>query len=155
VGRPGRILALVAGGAFGAAFALDLLTKLYAVERFHARGAIVYNQRPHDLAVRIDVSVLTIAALFLLERAGRRRGLGRLWGGWICIGILVAGTLANGVSSYLWDSGVPDFIHLSGGWVWNIADFEIVFGLLGAAAAVIVSAMIAFVWPPAPQVEEL
>jgi lipoprotein signal peptidase len=138
-----RLLAL-ASSAFVFAIALDLLTKVYAVERFHVYGAVVYNNRPHDLAVRIDVSLVTIAAVYLLERAGRRRGLGRLWGAWICVGVLIAGTLCNGVSSYLWARGVPDFIHLSDGWVWNVADFEIVFGLLGAAASVVANGVIAY-----------
>ena len=38
-----------------------------------------------------------------------------------------------------------DFIYVSGGWVWNVADFEIVFGLLGTAAAVVVAATLAYV----------
>jgi MFS family permease len=138
-------LAALAGGAFVCALVLDLVTKVYAVERFHVYGAVAYNDRPHDLAVRIDVSLVTIAAVYLLERAGRGRGLGRLWGAWICVGVLVGGTLSNGVSSYLWSRGVPDFIHLSDGWVWNVADFEIVVGLLGAAVSVVVSAVVAYV----------
>lgn len=145
-------LAVVAGGAFLLALELDLLTKVVAVQRFHGYHAIVYNDRPHDLAIRIDVSLVTIAAVFLIERAGRSRGLGRLWGAWICIAVLIAGTLGNGVSSYLWARGVPDFIHLSGGWVWNVADFEIVFGLLGAAVSVVVCGVIAYArgrWSPA------
>jgi lipoprotein signal peptidase len=138
-----RLVALCCG-AFICALALDLLTKVYAVERFHVYGAVVYNNRPHDLAVRIDVAMVTIVAAYLLERAGRRRGLGRLWGAWICVGILIAGTLGNGVSSYLWVRGVPDFIHLSDGWVWNVADFEIVLGLLGAAVSVVANGVIAY-----------
>jgi MFS family permease len=138
-------LAVPAGGAFVCALALDLLTKVYAVERFHVYGAVAYNDRPHDLAVRIDVSLVTIAAVYLIERAGRRRGLGRLWGAWIFVGVLIGGTLGNGVSSYLWARGVPDFIHLSDGWVWNIADFEIVVGLLGAAVSVVVNGVVAYV----------
>jgi lipoprotein signal peptidase len=138
-------LAAVAGGVFLFAFALDMLTKIYAVQRFHGYHAILYNDRPHDLAIRIDVSLVTIAAVFLLERVGRSRGLGRLWGAWVCVAVLIAGTLGNGVSSYLWTRGVPDFIHLSGGWVWNFADFEIVFGLLGAAVSVVVCGVIAYV----------
>jgi hypothetical protein len=141
----GARLAAVAGGAFACALALDLLTKVYAVERLHVYGAVAYNDRPHDLLVRTDVSLVTIAAVFLLERAGRGRGLGRLWGAWLCVGVLIGGTLGNGVSSYLWVRGVPDFIHLSDGWVWNVADFEIVVGLLGAAVSVVVSGVVAYV----------
>jgi lipoprotein signal peptidase len=137
-------LAAIAVGIFACALALDLLTKVYAVERFHAFGAVAYNDRPHDLAVRVDVSVVTIVAVALIQRAGRGRGLGRLWGAWICVALLIAGTLGNGVSSYLWTRGVPDFIHMSDGWVWNIADFEIVVGLLGAAASTVANGLIAY-----------
>jgi hypothetical protein len=144
VSRGSRRLAAIAGGVFGCALALDLLTKVYAVERFHAFGAVVYNDRPHDLMVRIDVSAVTIAAVYFLQRIGLGRGLGRLWGSWIFVAVLIAGTLGNGVSSYLWARGVPDFIHLSDGWVWNVADFEIVLGLLGAAVSATVNAVIAY-----------
>jgi lipoprotein signal peptidase len=58
--------------------------------------------------------------------------------------VLTGGTLSNGVSSFLWTNGVPDFIHVSGGWVWNVADFEIVFGLLGTAAAIVLTAVLAY-----------
>jgi len=136
--------AAVAVGAFAVAFALDLLTKTYFVARAVGPHGVVYNQRPHDLAIRIDVSLLTLAVVYVLTVVARRRGLGRLWGAWICVGILLGGTLSNGVSSYLWARGVPDFIHVSGGWVWNVADFEIVVGLLGAAASVVVSAVAAY-----------
>ena len=144
--------AALCAGALVTALALDLLTKVYAVAYLRGPHGIVFNDRPHDFAIRIDVSALTIAAVFLIEHFGRRRGLGRLWGAWICVGVLVAGTLGNGVSSYLWTAGVPDFIRVSGGWMWNVADFEIVFGLLGTAASVIASAMIAYArarWTPA------
>jgi lipoprotein signal peptidase len=136
--------AALCAGAFVTALALDLLTKMYAVAYLRGPHGLVFNDRPHDLALRIDVSALTIAAVFLIEHLGRRRGLGRLWGAWICVGVLVAGTLGNGVSSYLWTAGVPDFIRVSGGWMWNVADFEIVFGLLGTAASVFASAIIAY-----------
>ena len=137
--------AAVGVGAFTAALAIDLLTKTYFVAHAAAPRSVVYNQRPHDLAIRIDVSLLTLAVIYVLTVVARRRGIGRLWGAWIGVGVLLGGTLANGVSSYLWARGVPDFIHVSGGWVWNVADFEIVVGLLGAAASVVVSAVAAYV----------
>ena len=56
--------AAVGLGAFVAAFALDLLTKVYVVVSWAAPRAVVYNQRPHDLALRIDVSLLTLAIVF-------------------------------------------------------------------------------------------
>jgi hypothetical protein len=136
--------AAVCVSAFACALTLDLLTKVYAVERLHGPHGIVFNDRPHDLAMRIDVSLLTIAAVFLLERAARRRGFGRLLLAWIGVGVLTGGTLGNGVSTYLWSSGVPDFIRVDGGWMWNVADFEIVFGLLGTALSLVVSVVYAY-----------
>ncbi|MDX6510515.1 MAG: hypothetical protein QOE36_19 [Gaiellaceae bacterium] len=130
--------------AFACALTVDLLTKVYAVERLHGPHGIVFNDRPHDLAMRIDVSLLTIAAVFLLERAARRRGLGRLLLPWIGVGVLTGGTLGNGVSTYLWSAGVPDFIPVDGGWMWNVADFEIVCGLLGTALSLVGSAVYAY-----------
>jgi len=137
--------AAVGAGAFTAALVLDLLTKTYFVANAARPHSVVYNQRPHDLVLRIDVSLLTVAVVYVLTVVARRRGIGRLWGAWIGVGVLLGGTLGNGVSSYLWARGVPDFIHVSGGWVWNVADFEIVVGLLGAAASVVVSAAAAYV----------
>jgi uncharacterized SAM-binding protein YcdF (DUF218 family) len=129
-------------GAFVAAATLDLATKAYIVHSGIA-GDVVYNGRPHNLAIRLWVSLLTIAVVYLLEHVGRRRGLGRLWGAWMFVGVLVGGTLANGVSSYLWARGVPDFIRMHDGWVWNLADFEIALGLLGTALSIIASAVLA------------
>jgi hypothetical protein len=130
--------------AFACAIAADVVTKVYAVG--HAVGShdVVYNARPSNLAIRVWVSLLTVAIVWLLEHFGRRRGIGHLWGAWITVGVLVGGTLSNGMSAYLWTRGVPDFIHVSGGWVWNLADFEIVFGLLGTALATVAAALVAF-----------
>jgi lipoprotein signal peptidase len=136
--------AAVCASAFACALTLDLLTKFYAVARLHGPHGIVFNDRPHDLAMRLDVSLLTIAAVFLLERAARRRGFGRLLLPWIGVGILTGGTIGNGVSTYLWSAGVPDFIRVEGGWMWNVADFEIVAGLLGTALSLVVSAVYAY-----------
>jgi len=135
----------VALAAFAFAIALDVATKVYAVGHAAGPDAIVYNDRPGNLVVRVWVSLLTLLVIYVLEQLGRRRGFGPLWGAWVAVGVLVGGTLSNGVSSFLWRSGVPDFIHVSGGWVWNVADFEIVFGLLGTAAAVVVAATLAYV----------
>jgi lipoprotein signal peptidase len=136
--------AALCAGAFVTALALDLLTKVYAVAYLSGPHGVVFNNQPHDLLIRLDVSALTIAAVFLLQHFGRGRGLRRLWAALICVGVLVAGTIGNGVSSYLWTRGVPDFIRFDGGWMWNVADFEIVVGLLGTAASVVANAMIAF-----------
>ena len=137
--------ASICSGAFAVAFTLDLLTKLFAVAWLAGPSEIIYNDRPHDMAMRLDVCVVTVGVVYLLERVAVRRGIGRLWAAWVCVGVLVAGTLGNGVSSYLWAAGVPDFIHVGGGWLWNVADFEIVFGLLGTAASIVGSAVVAYV----------
>jgi hypothetical protein len=136
---------VICGGAFAVAFTLDLVTKLCAVAWLNGPSEIIFNDRPHDLAMRLDVCVVTLGVVYLLERFGMRRGIGRLYAAWLCVGVLVAGTLGNGVSTYLWAQGVPDFIHVGGGWLWNVADFEIVFGLLGTALAVVGSAVVAYV----------
>jgi lipoprotein signal peptidase len=135
----------VCSGAFAVAFTLDLVTKLCAVAWLSGPAEIIYNDRPHDLAMRLDVVFVTVGVVYLLERFGMRRGIGRLDAAWLCVGVLVAGTLGNGVSTYLWSAGVPDFIHVGGGWLWNVADFEIVFGLLGTALSVVGSAVVAYV----------
>ena len=51
--------------------------------------------------------------------------------------------VGNGISPLLWHRGVPDFVYL-GGWVWNVADFEISFGLVGGLASIFVSAAVAY-----------
>jgi lipoprotein signal peptidase len=137
--------AAISGSAFVAAIAVDLVTKICAVAWLEGPSEILFNNRPHDLVMRLDVCLITIGVVYLLERAALRRGVGRLYATWLCIGVLVGGTLGNGVSTYLWSAGVPDFIRLSDGWMWNVADFEIVFGLLGAAASIVGSAAVAFV----------
>ena len=130
--------------AFACAIAVDVLTKVYAVGHAVGPHDVVYNGRSSNLAIRVWVSLLTIGVVWLLEHVGRQRGIGRLWGAWVAVGLLVGGTLSNGVSTYLWAQGVPDFIHVSGGWVWNLADFEIVIGLLGTALSTVAAALVAF-----------
>jgi hypothetical protein len=56
----------------------------------------------------------------------------------------VAGILANGISPLLWARGVPDFIGVGGGWVWNVADFEIAIGLTGGILSVAFSAVVLY-----------
>ena len=58
--------------------------------------------------------------------------------------LLVAGVLANGISPLLWAHGVPDFIAVGGGWVWNLADFEIAIGMTGGILSVGVSAVVVY-----------
>jgi hypothetical protein len=54
--------------------------------------------------------------------------------------------MANGVSQYIWAQGVPDFIHLYSlsPDVWDVADFEIAWGLVGGVASMVVAALIVY-----------
>lgn len=125
---------------FLVAFALDFATKAAAV-RWDGH-LVVHDVRP-ELPRRLLMSLLAVAAAALLSRIAARRGLGRPWGAWIGVPLLVAGVLGNGVSSYLWSPGVPDFIP-TGKWVANVADFEIFFGSVGGILALMVGACVAF-----------
>ncbi|HTO25323.1 MAG TPA: hypothetical protein VMJ49_05435 [Gaiellaceae bacterium] len=146
--RPTLDLAAAAGAialVFG--FALDLGTKTFAV--WHGGlGLVVYNDvHAGDFRRRIVMSVIAIAVTYALADVARRRGIGRLWGAWIGTGLLVGGVMANGVSQFIWSRGVPDFIHvysLSPD-VWNVADFEIAWGLTGGMASVVAAALYAYV----------
>ncbi len=125
---------------FAAAFVVDLLSKEWAIS--HA-GGLVFNNKPSELPLRVFVSLVTIAGAFVLAWLARLRGLGRQWGLWVGVALLVAGVLANGVSTLLWARGVPDFIDVRG-WVWNVADFEIAVGLTGGILSLGVSALVVY-----------
>ena len=125
---------------FVAAFVMDLLSKEWAIS--HASG-LVFNNKPSELPLRVFISLVTIAGAFVLAWLARLRGLGRQWGLWVGVALLVAGMLANGVSAILWARGVPDFIDLRG-WVWNVADFEIAIGLTGGISSLGVSALVVY-----------
>lgn len=126
---------------FFAAFAADLLSKRWAVA--HDDG-LIFNDSRSDLPFRALMSLVALAVGFGLARLAARRGLGRQWGVWVGCSLLVAGILANGISPLLWDRGVPDFIGVSGGWVWNVADFEIAIGLAGGLLSVALSAVVVY-----------
>ncbi len=126
---------------FLGAFALDLASKRWAVA--HA-SVLIFNDTPSRLPFRVLMSLIAVAVGFVLTRLAARRGLGRQWGLWVGCGLLVAGILANGVSPLLWARGVPDFIDVQGGWVWNIADFEIAIGLTGGLLSVVLSAVVVY-----------
>lgn len=127
---------------FLAAFACDLASKELAVSR--GVGSLIYNRSPAELPLRVAMSALAIAVALALTRIAAIRGLGRQWGVWAGCALLVAGVLANGVSALLWERGIPDFIDVRGGWVWNLADFEIALGLTGGILSVAVSAVGAY-----------
>ncbi len=126
-----------------AAFTADLLSKTYAVSHVAASG-IVYNHKPAELPWRVMMSLVAVGVTYVLARLARRRGIGRIWGLWIGVGLLVAGVLANGVSSYLWTGGVPDFLRPAGNEFWNVADFEIAIGLTGGIASTAVGAVFVY-----------
>jgi lipoprotein signal peptidase len=90
------------------------------------------------------MSAAAIGVAWLLARLASMRGLGRQWGLWVGCGLLVAGVLGNGISSLLWARGIPDFIDVGGGWAWNLADFEIAFGMSGGLLSVFVSAFVLY-----------
>ncbi len=133
----------VASGVFVAAFAADLLSKQWATTS-HVAG-LVYNDRPSDLAVRVGMSLAALAVALVVGWLAQLRGLGRQWGLSIGAALLVAGVLANGVSAFLWSKGVPDFIGLRDGWVWNVADLEIAVGMTGGILSVAASAVVLYV----------
>ena len=134
--------ALLGAAAFAVAFAADLVTKAYYVA--HGADLVVYNNsHAGDFSRRLTMSVLALAVTYLLARLALWRAIGRIWGAWICASLLVAGILGNGVSPFIWDRGVPDFITVSD-YVWNLADFEIVAGLLGAPLFVAAAAALAY-----------
>ena len=108
-------------------------------------GGLIFNDRPSELPLRLLMSLLAIGVAVVLVRVAAARGLGRQWGVWVGCSLLVAGTLANGVSALLWRQGVPDFINVGDGWVWNLADFEIAIGMTGGILSVAVSAIVLYV----------
>ena len=138
--------AILAGTiALVATVGVDLVSKAIVVATAPA-GVVVFNRsRPDDLLRRIGMSFLAIVVMYGLARGARRLGIGRLWGGWIGTGLLVGGVLGNGLSWWIWDGGVPDFIRPGGDHVWNLADFAIGLGLGGAIASIAVCALIAYV----------
>ena len=97
--------------AFVVVFAVDLLTKTIAVSH-GGLGLVAWNDtHAGDFERRVIMSLAAVAFVFVAAVVARRRGIGRLWGAWIGVGLLVGGVLANGVSQFIWSRGVPDFIH--------------------------------------------
>jgi len=145
--RVGLDRAAAAGGLVCVlAIAADLLTKAYAVDTGRL-GLVAYNDtHAGDFARRVAMSLVAVVFAGAVTVAARRRGLGRQWGAWVGTGLLVGGVLANGLSSFLWSHGVPDFIHLYSlsPDVWDVADFEIAIGLTGGIASVAIAAVVAY-----------
>ena len=131
----------LAAAVFVGAFTADLLSKHWAVAY---SNALVFNHTPSHLPFRVLMSFVAVAVGYAIVRLAAQRGLGRQWGVWIGCALLVAGILANGISPLLWAQGVPDFIDVRGGWVWNVADFEIAIGLTGGLISVVLSAIVVY-----------
>jgi lipoprotein signal peptidase len=87
---------------------------------------------------------VAVAVVVGLTQLAQWRGLGTLWGAWIGVGVLAGGIVGNGISPALWEYGVPDFISMPGGWVWNVADFEIGLGILGGLGSIAAGAAVAY-----------
>lgn len=136
-----RVALRVAILVFAGAVAADLLSKQWAVSH---SGSLIYNGRSSELPLRVLMSLVALAVALVLARLAALRGLGRQWGVWLGATLLVAGVLANGVSPLLWEHGVPDFIAVGGGWVWNLADFEIAVGMTGGILSVGISAVVVY-----------
>jgi hypothetical protein len=136
--------ALAGASALLATVGVDLSSKAIAVAA-SPHGTVVFNRsRPDDLARRIAMSLLAVAVMYGLALGARHLGIGRLWGGWIGTGLLVGGVLGNGLSWWIWEGGIPDFIRPGGDHVWNLADFAIGLGVCGAILSIAVSALIAY-----------
>ena len=136
--------AAVGAVALVLAMTVDLTSKAIAI---HQGGYIIYNNiHAGDIERRVVMSVVAVAFTCAAAIVARRRGVGRLWGAWVGAGLLVGGVMANGLSQFIWSRGVPDFIHIYSVSpdVWNVADFEIWWGLLGGLASIVVAAVIAF-----------
>jgi lipoprotein signal peptidase len=118
---------------------VDLASKAYAIQRLH----VIYNDKPGQLVRRLAMSVVAVLVVVALTRLAEWRGIGRIWGAWVGVGLLVAGIVGNGVSRLIWSRGVPDFVDM-GREIWNVADFEIGLGLTGGIASIAVAALLAF-----------
>lgn len=135
----------VAGITFVWALAADLATKAYFVAHAEQLGVyLLFNGREIQMGRRLFMCVVAVAVVAGLARLAHWRGLGTIWGAWIGVGVLAGGIVGNGISPALWEYGVPDFIPMPGGWVWNVADFEIGLGLLFGLGSIAVGAAVTY-----------
>jgi hypothetical protein len=120
---------------------VDLASKAVAVSTLPASRVVFNPAHEGDTAKRVALGLAAILAVYVLSLLARWRGVGRLWGTWAFLGLLVGGIAGNGLSHAIWSRGTPDFIWASGHWVWNLADFAIGIGLVGAVAATAAAAL--------------
>ena len=138
-----RGAALLSATVFSWALALDLATKGWMVAHEDTVYVIFNHTSPSRYASRVAMSIVAVAVTYGLARAARWRGYGQIWGTWIGAGLLVAGVAGNGVSRLLWPRGVPDFVSM-GPDAWNVADFEIAFGLTGGLLSLALPVLAAY-----------
>ena len=143
---PTQTVLLLAGRVGLCAFALgvfvDLASKAGAVV---SDSGVIYHDGPSKMAFRILGCLVTVLCVATLTAYASEAGLGRQFGLWIGCGFAVAGIVSNGLSALLWSHGVPDFISVGAGWVWNVADFEIVVGTTLGLLSYVVAAVAAYV----------
>lgn len=137
--------ALVGLVAFVFTLGVDLGSKALAVAASPPLAVVYDSRHVGDGVSRIVLSLAAVAAVSGGSVVAARRGIGRLWGAWVCVGLLLGGVAGNGVSHLVWSRGTPDFIWLPGRYVWNVADLAIGFGLMGSFVSVAVAAFFAAV----------
>ncbi len=140
------------------AFCVDLGSKVFAISH-GGLGLVVYNDvHAGDFRRRVLMSLVALAVTFAMANLARRRGdrpaVGRLDRRRPPRRRRPRATASRSSSGL---SGVPDFIHvysLSPD-VWNVADFEIAWGLTGGIVSIAVTVLIVYVrehrgGPPRP-----
>ena len=140
-----RTQALVGLVAFLFTLGVDLGSKAFAVAASPPLRVVYDHRHVGDGLSRVLLSLAAVAAVSGGSVVAARRGIGRLWGAWACVGFLLGGIAGNGLSHLVWARGTPDFIWVPGRYVWNLADFAIGLGLMGSFVSVAVAALFAAV----------
>lgn len=135
--------ALVGVAAFFFTLGVDLGSKAFAIAASPPLVVVYDHRHVGDWRSRLLLSLAAIVTVCGGSVLAERRGIGRLWGAWLGVGVLLGGVAGNGVSHLLWSRGTPDFIWMPGRYIWNLADFAIGLGLLGAFASVAAAALVA------------
>jgi hypothetical protein len=138
--RPQALVGLL---AFLFTLGVDLSSKALAVAASPPLVVVYDHRHVGDGVSRILLSLAAVAAVAGGSVVAARRGIGRLWGAWVCVGLMLGGIAGNGISHLVWSRGTPDFVWLPGRYVWNLADFAIGLGLMGGFVSVAVAALFA------------